>query len=147
MTKPHRNNSPSYEDWLVVCMKRAVLSGGEVNEHESLLGDLQRKEREYPFLQVLKMIQRRSLNKGVSSTANRAFLFLASERKGNLGRDNLPRPISSPLCDCNTRRCRGSLHVHSAHTSELKLFQALTRNIEVEILEFGNRVFFIVKKF
>lgn len=41
MTKPHRNNSPSYEDWLVSCMKRAVLSGGEVNEHESLLGDLQ----------------------------------------------------------------------------------------------------------
>lgn len=121
--------------------------GEEFNECESLLGDLQRKEREYPFLQVLKMIQRGSLNKGVSSTANRALVFLASEEEGNLGRDNLPRPISSPLCDCNTRCCRGSLHVHGAHTSELKLFQALNRNIEVKVLEFGNRDFFIVKKF
>lgn len=103
MRKPCRNNSSSYEDCLVIGIKRAVLSGGEFNERESLLEDLQRKERECPFLQVLKIFQRSSLNKGVSSTANRAFLFLASEEEGNLGRDNLSRPISSPLCDCNAR--------------------------------------------
>ena len=75
MKKPCRNNSPSYENWLVVCTKRAALSAGEFKDYESLLEDLQRKERECPFLQVLKMIHRGHLNNGVSSPANNFLIF------------------------------------------------------------------------
>lgn len=101
MTKTCRNNSPSYEDWLAEGIKGAVLSGGEFSEHESLLGDLQRKERECPFLQVLRMIQGGSLNEVPQQIG--LFLLLASQEEGNLGRDNLSRPISFPLCDCNAQ--------------------------------------------
>lgn len=132
MTKPCRNNSPSYEacygHW-----EGCAVWGRVQRAAESLLQDLQRKERDCPFLQVLKTIQGRSLNKGVSSTANRAFLFLASEEEGNLGRDNLSRPISSPLCDCKAWPLQRE--PSCPHTAELKLFQALTRNIEVKILD------------
>ena len=87
MKKPCRNNSLSYENWLVVCTKRAALSAallvhaalrlfaGAFEEYESLLEDLQRKERECPFLPVLKMIHRGNLNNRVSSTANDFLIF------------------------------------------------------------------------
>lgn len=87
MKKPCRNNSLSCENWLVVCTKKAALSAalfvhktlrlsaGALEEYESLLKDLQRKERECAFLQVLKMIHKGNLNIRVSSTANGVLIF------------------------------------------------------------------------
>lgn len=42
------NNSPTYENWLVICTNRAVISAGEFNKYKSLLEDLQRKREECP---------------------------------------------------------------------------------------------------
>lgn len=81
MTKPCRNNSPSYEHWLVTGIRRAVLSGGRVQWVRISAGrpaeERKGKERECPFWQVLKMIQGGSLNKRVSPTANRAFFIFS----------------------------------------------------------------------
>lgn len=145
MTKPCRNNSPSYEacygHW-----EGCAVWGRVQRAAESLLQDLQRKERDCPFLQVLKMIQGRSLNKGVSSTANRALLFLASEEEGNLGRDTQSFQIHQlPSVWPQTSAAAEGAFL-STH-SRTKALPSSHQEYRGQNFRFGNRVFFIVKKF
>lgn len=149
MKKPCRNNSPSYENWLVVRTKRATLSAGEFKEYESLLEDLQRKERECPVLEVLKMIHRGRLNKGVSSTAKFSH-FQPLGRTVGKRQTIFPDPsvhlsVTAHLAAVEV----ASMFAYTVprHQNDTSSKPSPSRNTEVIIFTFGSRIAFILKKF
>jgi len=141
MKKPRTNNSPSYENGLVVCTKRAALAAGEFKEDEPLLEDLQRKERESP-LQVSKIIHSGHLNKGVSSTAKFSH-FQPLRRTAGKRQTIFPDPSVHPCVTAHLDTTEGaSVLAYMAHTHQMTLLSKLSprRNTEAIIFTFGSKI-------